>query len=124
MDSEQPQREQLMDTLLSAFSNAVSPKRRSAYVRATQNIPYEILRRAVWTLIQSWSQFSVPPIAAIRERCHNPGQNGPIPRHRAREVAIRRLAYREINNPPEGLIRLEFEQFPDVLGSYVPPEES
>jgi hypothetical protein len=113
-----------MDSLLSAFSNSVSEKRKCAYVRATQDIPYETLRRAVSSVIRSWSQSSIPPIAAIRDRCVTSNQEYPVARHRARDVAIRRLAYRDIHDPSEEMIRLEFQQFPEVLGPYVPPMET
>ena len=89
MDSEMTLRELLMDTLLSSFLNSVPEKRKNAYALATQDIPYETLRRAVSSTIRSWQHSSAPPISAVRDRCAGSNRKYPVERHRARDVAIR-----------------------------------
>jgi hypothetical protein len=48
-----------------------------------------------------------------------PDREYPVKPHEARDVAIRRLQYRDVKTPGEWAIWLEFRLFPDVLGRYV-----
>jgi hypothetical protein len=47
-----------------------------------------------------------------------------LPPSERRRIVLRRLAARGNQNPPERLVRLEFEQFGEFLGEYAPPGDS
>ena len=59
-----------------------------------------------------------PPDPHRLPREPTPKFGGPIPWPRSRQVAVERLNFRGIMEPSEEQIRLEFMQFPDLLGPY------